>query len=105
MSQDKQDKVLMGFHLPREVAKRLKVAAAEQGITNSALVVRALRRELGMAHECKICSENGIETAATRYALGMYLCDECAREYENYLRPGERLEDMTKEEMDRRIYS
>ena len=54
---------------------------------------------------CYICSENGMETKATRYALGMHLCDECAREYESYLRPGERLEDMTKEEIDRRIYS
>lgn len=67
--------------------------------------VIANRWHMAEAEYCHICSENGMETKATRYALGMHLCDECAREYESYLRPGERLEDMTKEEIDRRIYS
>lgn len=98
-------KELMGFYIDKAVAKRVRVAAAENRESNSALVERALRRELGMVDECKICSENGIETPATRYALGMHLCAACAAEYEALLQPGEKLEDMTKEEMDRRIYS
>lgn len=55
--------------------------------------------------ECDICSAEGIETPATRKALGRHLCDECAAEYETHLKEGERIEDMTQEEINKRIYS
>ena len=66
-----------------------------------------MRRELGLMerHECEICSAAGMVTEATQYAVGRWLCDSCADQYRVYLRPGERLKEVTREEMDRRIYS
>jgi hypothetical protein len=62
------------------------------------------RRVIHMA-ECVICSAAGIVTEATRETADHYgYCDECAREAEHYLQPGERLEDVTRAEIDRRIY-
>lgn len=98
-------KETLKVYVDKALKRQLRLTAADKNVSYSALVERALRRELGMVDECKICSENGIVTPATRYALGMHLCDECAREYEVLLQPGERLEDMTKEEVDRRLYS
>lgn len=57
------------------------------------------------AKTCAICSRFGIVTPATLEWYGTPLCDSCAREYESYLLPGEHLEDVPPEEMERRIYS
>lgn len=100
----------VNLRLDPELWERIKEQAARENRTATnwleTVAREALRRrERDVEHYCEICSANGQETPATRYALGKYLCDECAREYDVLLRPGERLEDMTREEMDLRIYS
>lgn len=54
--------------------------------------------------ECAICSAAGMETPATRHALGKDFCDACYDSYSTYLQPGERLEDLTREELERRLH-
>lgn len=55
--------------------------------------------------ECDVCSRGGQETEATRFAVDIAYCAECAAQVEHYLRPGERLEDMTEAQIDARIYA
>lgn len=55
--------------------------------------------------ECMICSHAGIEAEATGTVAGVAVCDACRETYEALLLPGERLEDLTRETIDERLYT
>src|SRR5690606_7142756 len=80
----------INMDVPRDLWRRVKIRAAEEGRLMREIVVEALDRYLEGAKVmmCEICDANGQETPATRRVLGRDACPECAAELEGSLQIG-----------------